>query len=329
MNIGLIGYGGVGKEFIKLLKEKNINCRVKFIIKSDGGLRDDNGIELDEVIIKENSIKSHKMWIKGLNFMDVIDEELDFLVDLTPTNKRTGEPALTYIKEGLKRGINVVTGNKGPILIDYHGLKKLADDNGVDLGIGCTTGGALPSINGGLIDCAGAEIISIEGILNGTTNYILKEMEKNKISYKEALKKAQDIGIAETDPTLDVEGYDTAIKMIILANVLMGSNITLDDVELEGITKVSLNDIGNASKEGKKVKLLGQVYRDNGEVKIKVGPSNIDAEHSLYSVDNKNKGVTFESDTLGRITIIGGASGTKNAAASILRDIININKKIK
>lgn len=327
MNIGLIGYGGVGKEFIKLLKEKNIDCTVKFIIKSDGGLKSDNGIKLDDIILQEDNIKDHKMWIHGLSFIDVINEELDFVVDLTPTNKETGEPALTYIKEALKRGINVVTGNKGPILIDYHGLKKLADDNGVDLGIGCTTGGALPSINGGLIDCAGSEIISIEGILNGTTNYILKEMEKNKISYKEALKKAQDIGIAETNPTLDVGGYDTAIKMIILANVLMESNITLDEVEIEGITKVSLNEISSASKEGKKVKLLGRAYRDKDKVRIKVSPSKIDEDHLLYSVENKNKGVTFETDTLGSITIIGGASGTKNAAASILRDIININKK--
>lgn len=324
MNIGLIGYGGVGKAFIRLLKEKAVPCKVKYILKSDGGLFNSRGIDINTIIKVQDNVKEHKDWVENIRFENIIDEEIDFLVELTPTDMKTGEPGLSYIKEGLSRGINVVTGNKGPILIDYKNLKELAERNRVSLGIGCTTGGALPSITGGRVDCAGARIEEIQGVLNGTTNYILKEMGTNEIEYEEALKKAQELCIAETNPRMDVEGFDTAIKMIILTNALMGENLTLEDAQIEGITKVKVKDIKQAEKEGKKIKLLGKAFNENGTTKIKVAPEVLEEEHPLYSVEGKNKGVYYRTDTLGDITIIGGASGTRNAAAAILRDIENI-----
>lgn len=328
MRIGLIGYGGVGKAFIRLLKEKNIGCDVVFILNSKGGIIDDKGLNLEDILVFENNIRNHDSWNEGLTYSDLLDKNIDFLVELTPTNKETGEPALSYIKYALKNKVNVVTGNKGPILNAYIELKNLANENNVHLGIGCTTGGALPSISGGLIDCAGSDIISIEGILNGTTNYILKEMEDKNISYSESLKSAQELGIAETNPSLDVEGYDTATKMIILANVLMGANLNIKDVNILGITKISLGEINKAKLENKKIKLLGRAYRKDNEIYVSVCPTKLSEEHPLYLVDGKNKGVYYNTDTLGDITIIGGASGTRNAAASILRDIINIHNKL-
>ncbi|PRR82693.1 homoserine dehydrogenase [Clostridium vincentii] len=324
MNIGLIGYGGVGKAFIRLLEEKHIHCSIKYILKSDGGVFNSKGLDINDVIKIEDNIKEHEEWMEGRNFENVIDEKIDFLVELTPTNMKTGEPALTYIKEALNRGINVVTGNKGPILINYLGLKELAKKNNVSLGIGCTTGGALPSITGGRVDCAGARIEEIQGVLNGTTNYILKEMGTKEIEYEEALKNAQELGIAETNPKMDVEGFDTAIKMIILTNALLGKKLTLEDAEIEGITKVTVKDIKEAEQEGKKIKLLGKVFTKKGNIKVKVTPVSIDEEHPLYFVEGKNKGIYYRTDTLGDITIIGGASSTRNAAAAILRDIENI-----
>ena len=324
MNIGLIGYGGVGKAFIRLLNEKDIPCKVKYILKSDGAVFNSKGLDINKIIQEEDNIKEHKDWMEGKNFENVIDEEIDFLVELTPTNMKTGEPGLSYIKEALNRGINVVTGNKGPILIDYLGLKELAEKNNVSLGIGCTTGGALPSISGGTIDCAGATIEEIQGVLNGTTNYILKEMATKEIEYQEALRQSQELGIAETNPNMDVEGFDTAIKMIILTNALMGEKLTLEDAQIEGITKVTVKDIKDAEQEGKKIKLLGKVFSEEGNIKVKVAPVALEEEHPLYSVEGKNKGVYYRTDTLGNITIIGGASSTRNAAAAILRDIENI-----
>ena len=250
------------------------------------------------------------------------NNDVDTLVELTSTNIETGEPGLTHIKRALESGINVVTGNKGPIILKYKELKEIADKNSVKLKVGCTTGGALPSINGGLYDVAGSEIQAIEGILNGTTNYILSKMSMEEVSYEEALAQAQKDGIAEANPSLDVLGYDTACKIVILANVLMDANIKLEDIEVKGITEVKLDTIKESKKETEKLTLIGRVYIEDNMVKAYVRPIKIKEDHPLYFVDYKNKGVFFKTDSLGDISIIGGASGTRNAAASILRDLV-------
>ena len=256
-----------------------------------------------------------------MSFSELIDEDIDYLVELTSTNIKTGEPALSFIKTALSKGINVVTGNKGPILLEYKKLKTLAEKTGVYLGIGCTVGGALPSISCGKYDAAGAKIESIEGVLNGTTNYILNAMKFENKTYEEALNNAKEIGIAEKDSYLDVKGYDTAIKTIILSNALMESDLSLDDAEIEGITGVTLEDIRKADSKGRKIKLVGQAFRENGIVKVRVKPKELDENSPLFFVEGKNKGVFYKTDILGDITVIGGASAPENAAASILRDI--------
>ncbi|WP_297712265.1 homoserine dehydrogenase [Clostridium sp.] len=334
MDIGLIGFGGVGQAFIKLLVEKknyvfekyNLELKVKYIVKSDGGIYKSDGINLEELvkfINKNKSIKDHILWKNDLSIDEIIkNNDIDTLVELTATNIENGEPGLTHIKRALESEINVVTGNKGPIILKYKQLKEIADKNSVKLKVGCTTGGALPSINGGIYDVAGSEIKVIEGILNGTTNYILSKMSIEKVSYEEALFQAQKDGIAEANPSLDVLGYDTACKIVILTNVLMNANIKLEDVEVQGITEVELETVKRIQKENKKLKLIGKVKREDNMVKAYVKPIEIKEDHPLYFVDYKDKGVYFKTDTLGDISIIGGASGTRNAAASILRDIV-------
>jgi len=250
-------------------------------------------------------------------------------VELTPTNKDTGELAITYMRRVLKKGIHVVTGNKGPILLAYNELNTLASKNDVQLGIGCTTGGVLTSINAGLIDMAGAEILSIEGILNGSTNFILREMVESKVEYPEALEKAQKLGIAETDPSLDVNGWDTASKLLILTNVLMGKEKKMEDIAVEGITNLNVEDIIAAMENGEKYKLIGKTQVKDGKHIMTVKPERIKSDHPSYGVEGKNKAVKYTSDTLGDLTVIGGASGTLPAAASIYRDIINIVRGYK
>ena len=334
MEIGIIGFGGVGQSLIKLLVKKrkyifekyNLDIKVKYIVKSDGGIYKANGIDLEELlefINKNKSIKEHILWKSNLSIQEVIkNNDIDTLIELTSTNIETGEPGLTHIKRALESKINVVTGNKGPIILKYKELKEIADKNSVELKVGCTTGGALPSINGGLYDVAGSEIQAIEGILNGTTNYILSKMTNDMDKMSEAI---QSNGIAEANPSLDILGYDTACKIIILSNVLMDTNLKLEDIEIKGITEVTLEDIEKAKVENKKLKLIGKVEKIDNMIKAYVKPIIINENHPLYFVDYKNKGVYFKTDTLGDISIIGGASGTMNAAASILRDVVLIN----
>lgn len=337
MRIGLIGYGGVGKAFIELivdksskLKEEGIDLEVVYIINSKGGIYNPKGIDCAELLADSKA---------GKNIFEDINEDrkitpdfmlqrrdVDLIVELTSTNKETGEPALTYITKSLENKIHVVTGNKGPIIHGYKKLHKIAKENGVHLGIGCTCGGALPSVNGGIIEMAGSEVYSIEGVLNGTTNYILKEMEATGCTYDIALKKAKDFGIAEANPSFDVEGWDTAFKLLILTNVIMKEEKKLSDIKIEGITGLKPEDIKISLEEGKRYKLIGRTTREGKELKMVVRLEKVGKEHSFYNVDGKNKAVRYISDTLGELTLIGGASGTTAAAASILRDIIYICK---
>lgn len=341
MNLGIIGYGGVGKALIKLLIEKEhylisegILPKIVFILKSNGGIYDPDGIDY-----KNLAKYPEKEWHSNDHAIDSSDKldleylldnsDIDILIELTPTNIDTGEPALTHMKMALSRGINVITANKGPILLAYHELRELARHKRAQLYIGCTTGGALPTINGGLIDLAGATITAIEGLLNGTTNFILNEMEEKGVSYEEALKTAQRQGIAETNPSLDVDGWDTATKLLILTNVLMGTDIKLEDIKVEGISRISIEDIKEAAKEDKKLKLIGKALKTDNKIDIQVKLEKLEKNHPLYNVNGKNKGVKYTSDSLGDLTIIGGASGVTPAAASILRDIINFHKGYK
>src|SRR5690606_11051150 len=143
------------------------------------------------------------------------------------------------------------------------------------------SGGALPTVNGGLIDMAGSTILSIEGVLNGTTNYILDQMEQKGTTYHEALKKAMEIGIAETDPTLDVEGWDTAAKLLILTNILMNQEKTIEDISVVGITGITPEQINRAREEGRKYKLIGRTENKDGTLKMTVRPEKLDKSHPL------------------------------------------------
>ncbi|NLA12859.1 MAG: homoserine dehydrogenase [Tissierellia bacterium] len=342
MRIGIVGFGGVGRAFLNLiynkknkLESEGIYFQVNYIIGRTGGVYNKHGIDLHKFINFLFDQKDITKYCDGgkaedINFELMLNnKDIDLMVEMTPTNKETGEPGMTHITRCLENNINVVTSNKGPILLAYHKLYNLAKANKVQLGIGCTTGGALPSINGGFIDLAGADIISIEGVLNGTTNFILKEMEDTGCNYDDALKEAQRLGIAETNPALDVEGFDTASKLLILTNVLMNTEKTMDDIFIEGITKLTPHDINRAKSMNKKYKLVGKTQILDNKIEMEVKLQLLDPSNPLYGVEGKNKAVRYISDTLGELTIMGGASGVTPAAASILRDIININRGYK
>lgn len=341
MKAALIGYGGVGRAFVKLinikkeyLKKEGLNIQLNYIIGRNGGVYNPGGIDLESFIefgeVERDITKYSKGGSSEITFQKMLQSsDVDVVIEATPTNKETGEPGMTHIKKSLENGINVVTANKGPILLAYRSLKNIAVKNGVQLGIGCTTGGALPSINGGIIDLAGADILSIEGVLNGTTNFIINEMESSGATYKQALTKAQKLGIAETNPSLDVEGWDTASKLLILTNVLMDVDKHLENISVEGITKITPEDVKSCIAEGKKYKLVGKTIKENGKILMTVKLEKLDAAHPLYGVDGKNKAIRYTSDVLGDLTIMGGASGVTPAAASILRDLINIHRGYK
>jgi homoserine dehydrogenase len=338
MRAAIIGYGGVGRALVQLFNDKKdylnkegLQIQVNYIIGRYGGIYNSHGIDLKDFIEFGAEVRDITKYSHGgsneISFEKMLQNgDVDVVIELTPTNKETGEPGITHLRRSLECGINVITANKGPIVLAYNELKAIAVKNGAQLGIGCTTGGALPSINGGIMDLAGSDILSIEGVINGTTNFIIDEMENTGTTYMKALQKAQQLGIAETNPSLDVEGWDTATKLLILTNVLMNEQKSFEDISVHGITKITPEEVKQCLKEGNKYKLVGRSVKENGKIQMTVKLEKLDKTHPLYGVNGKNKAVRYISDVLGDLTIIGGASGVIPAAASILRDLININR---
>lgn len=333
--LALLGFGHVGRAFAELLVSKRewLACRgmkvgVTWILTSSGGIHAPLGIDLEGVLPFVSS--GHKVYeyeggSRKLDFNYLMAEgDFDTMVEMSPTDMETGGPAMVHIESCLKACKNVITANKGPILIKYRELKDIANRMGLFLGIGCTTGGSLPSITAGTFDTAGAEIISIEGILNGTTNYILNLMETDRLTYGEALKAAQDMGLAETNPSNDVEGRDTATKLLILSKALMGSDMVLSGMEVQGITGITPEDIARASEEGKRYKLIGRADRRKGILRASVAPEKIGPDNFLYGIGGSGKAVLYRTDTLGDLLVAAGASGPSYAAASLFRDLVNL-----
>jgi homoserine dehydrogenase len=247
----------------------------------------------------------------------------DILVEATPTNLVDGEPGRTHLLTALEQGMDVVSANKGPLVLYYREIHDLAQQKGCQVQISAATAAALPTVDVGEVCLAGARILSIEGILNGTTNYILSRMHAEACPYDIALKEAQAQGIAETDPRLDVEGWDTANKLVLIANRILGTNFSPKDVVVQGITGVTLQEIAVAKNEGKVLKLIGAAEVSQGNARLKVGLQALSSSHPLAAVSGTEKAVSYLTDTMDRITVMGGRSSPQGAGAALLKDLIN------
>lgn len=250
------------------------------------------------------------------------------LIEATPTNLATGEPGRAHIMAALDKGMDIVSANKGPLVLFYKEINELARARRSGIYMSAATSAALPTLDVGLTSLAGSKVLSIEGILNGTTNYILTRMHREKCSYDDALKAAQEMGIAETDPSLDVKGWDTRNKLLLIANRLFEGNFAPEDVEVTGITGITLDDIEAAKVEGNVIKLLGTAKQDDDQVMLRVGPEALSREHPLATIDYAEKAISFLTDTMGRITVSGGKSSPVGAAAALLKDLINSSSSL-
>ncbi len=333
VNLILVGYGNVGRAFFRLQLEKRSLARRQYgldigvfaVVEVDGIVASKKF--LDETSLPPgpaSELKRNPLWKKNLP-LDALfrAKSPGVLVECTPTNLRTGEPGLTHIRTALDSGWHVATASKGPLVVDFRGLRQKAKENRVALKFGGATAAALPTLDVGLYSLAGAVVESIEGILTGTTNYILTRMGEG-MSYREALRDAQSKGIAERDPSLDVDGWDTAAKLLLIANAVMGTGFKLQDIKVKGIAGLTPEAVRYSAGEGKALKLLGQVSLEQGRFKGEVSPVALDRTHPLFDVSGTNKGITFYTDTMGPVTVTGGKSDPRGAAAALFKDIINI-----
>jgi len=328
----LTGYGNVGKAFVRLIHEKAGHCRQRYgldfelvaVLRRSGGWAPE-GDSLEALAAEAGqALDSRPGWKPGLRLEAVFERHSPgVLADCTPSNLKTGEPQLAFFHAALDRGWNIAAASKGALCVDFRGLMSKARAGGVALKFSGATAAALPTLDLATVSLAGAVILGIEGILTGTTNFILSRLEEG-ISFDAALKEAQTRGIAEPDPSLDIDGWDTAVKILLLANAAAGLELSLDEIAVDGIRHVSSEMLAHARAEGLSIKLIGRLTRSEAGVKVDVAPRAIDPSHPLFGFNGTTKGVAFTTDSLGTITVSGGKSGPPGTAASVLKDIINI-----
>ena len=335
MRIILVGFGVVGQSFVKLLmaREKDlvenfkIYPRIVAVIDSKGAALNLNGLNLKKILEVKKEKGSVSMdkenGVGKVEPVKLIEEvEAEVLVEVTPTNIVDGEPGLTHIKTALRTGKHVITTNKGPLALAMPALMELAQYNNVYLKFSGCVGGGTPILEFAKRCLQGDKILSFKGILNGTTNYILTKMTYENMSFNEALAEAQKAGYAEADPSMDVDGYDSACKLIILANWILGLKKVLKDVKIKGIREISLEDIKKALERNCEIKLIASANEE-----LTVSPQLIPRTHPLC-VGGVLNAVMFVSKYAGEETIIGRGAGGIETASAILRDLLSIKKDL-
>ncbi len=334
--VGLVltGLGRVGTRFFELVGRRSeevgrtfgLDLRLMAAAKSDGTFFTGSPLARKEIFRNGDLwTVDNPAWRPGLSVGSLFRSlEPGCLVECGPSDHRTGEPGLELISAALSGGWNVTVASKGALVVAYRKLVELASRHNVRLKFSAAAGAALPALDVGTVALAGTQITVVEGILNGTTNFILTKMAAGK-TYVDALKEAQAKGIAEPDPSDDVKGWDTASKILILANACLGTDLHLEDVSVDGITGVSTAAIKAALAKGEKLKLLGLCsQRPGGGWETSVRVASLPDTHPLHHIEEAEKAVTFTTVEMGTVTVSGGRSNPLGAAAALLKDIINI-----
>ncbi len=322
INIGILGFGYIASGVFSLIQSQKSYLARK--IKKNLNIK--RIAEKDLKKIKATCIKEFRDIKVSSDVNDILqDGSIDIVVELIGGIN----PAYDYVYKALSSGKYVVTANKDLIANKGGELLAAAERNNVDILFEASVGGGIPIIGPLKSSLASNNISKIVGIVNGTTNYILTQMEKNNLSFDEALTKAQELGYAEkANPSSDIEGYDAACKLAILASIAFNSRVTLNDVYREGITDVSSDDIGNALDMGYRIKLLAIGIEENGEISVRVHPALVPTSHILASIENTFNAVYVYGNYIGEIMSYGRGAGDRPTASSVVGDIIKIARNL-
>lgn len=296
-SVGLLGHGTVGRAFHSLLEE-----RAGAVEQATGLLPEISGV-----------------LTRSRGSIDDIVERSQLVVEVIGGT----DPARDYVLRAITAGRHVVTANK--LLLSVHGeeLYAAAREHGVQLRFEAAVGGVVPVIRVIQETLAAAHIDRVHGIVNGTTNFVLSEMTRTGASYADVLADAQELGFAEADPTDDVSGRDAAAKMAIIARLAFGARVTLDEIQHEGIERVTPEDIAYARDLGLSLKLVGSAERIDGGLAVRVYPAFLYANHPLASVGGSFNAVTIESPAITEITLSGPGAGGSQTASAVLGDVIS------
>ncbi|HIQ12720.1 MAG TPA: homoserine dehydrogenase [Caldilineales bacterium] len=331
----LMGFGSVHQAFVRLLLEKgeilarryHLAFRVVGAADSRGGVYQPAGLDLKALLGHKGAGQSVTRFPGGDPVPDSLTlartADYDLLLEASPVNLTDGEPALSCVRAALTRGKVAVLANKAPLVLDFGGLHALARERDAGLAFSATVCGGLPVINVGQRDLIAADIHRIEGVFNSTSNYILTRMAAGE-SYERALAEAQRRGLAETDPSLDVDGWDTANKLVIIANAILGLSVRLDDVEVRGIRELTAAQIARVRAEGRMVRLIARAERSDTGWRLEVRPRQVPLTSFLGGVDLWEMGIVFYTDIFEDLYLKIDERGPTATAAAVLRDVVHL-----
>ena len=325
LTVALLGFGNVGRAFVRFVRSAAVANRspikIRAVADSTGGLFIDDASVLDRLLAHKESGRSlldfapGEAFDSGPEFVRALrSTDISVLIESLPTNISDGQPALGLITAALSQGTSVVTVDKGPLVHGFGALNEAARNGGARLGFSGTTGVSIPAA---LTD---DRVLEIRGVLNGTTNYILTEMQQRQSSFDSALAAAQAEGIAEPDPSLDIEGWDTAAKILILAKSLMGADSGLDGVSRIGIGPETESLIRVARESGRVVRLAGRARIWQGRVRVSVAPKLVQPDSPFYSVSGTSKAAVFRTERQGAVLAV-ARSGHNAISQTIVDDI--------
>lgn len=311
IKLAMLGYGNAGKAFKSLLEEKADALAEAY----------DAAFEFVSIVTKS---KGDLLGSPTDTALDVAENaDYDVLIELTPLNIKTGQPAISHIEAALNRGKDVITANKGPIAHDFARLKKLALHNGCSFYYETTVMDGTPVFNLVHDTLKFCQVTEVSGILNSTTNFILEEMERG-LPMEQILEKGRDLGFVEADPLMDIEGYDSAGKITALLNVLMDGNLTPDQIDTKGIEDITYKDIRDAAEKGCKIKLVCKGWREHGKVFGKVAPELVPLTHLYATINGTSSILSITTDLMGKLTIIEEEPEILQTAYGVFSDLVRI-----
>ncbi len=334
----LVGLGNVGRSFLHILQTQEsllaerygVAFRVVGAADSGGIAAAPGGLDPAVVLAAKGQGRSIATLAGGRPAVPALElvkgAAADALLEATPVDFATGQPGLDITRAALRRGLPVVLANKGPLALAYQELAALSDlgAGGTPLRFSACVGGAMPTVNLGLRDLAGARILRVEAVLNGTTQYILRAMEAGQ-GYAEVLADAQRRGLAETDPSLDVDGWDAAGKLVILANAVLRQPASLADVRVEGIGGLTAEGLRAARARGERIVLLCLAESNGaGRFRLSVRPAPLPLDHPLARMGGDEMGVVYHTDIAGRSSAASAERDPVPTAAAMLRDLLDL-----
>jgi homoserine dehydrogenase len=338
----MTGFGNVGRKFCRLIQSKQDEILKYYgyeiiltgiCTRSKGLLVNPEGLDIDEIFAMNEKNQRFAVdspyYMQGDSFEMIEKSGANIFIELSTLSIDDGQPATSYIEKAFNCGMHVITANKGPEAWHYKSLSEMANSKNLQYLFETIVMDGTPIFNFVKYTLPGVEINGIRGILNGTSNFVLCQIEKG-MTYDEAIKESQRIELAENDPSMDMDGWDGAAKICSLANILMDAGLNPKDVSVESIAVITKEEINKAKNEGYKIKYICEAKKDKntGKIDLSVKPQRISLDDEYCNVDDTSAAITFYTDLAGEMTIIQTDPNILQTAYGVYSDLLTLIKSI-